>query len=49
MKKLMICMGMAAALVGCAPKQEEVVEQQPQPKEEFKYLVDEFADLRIMR
>ena len=48
MKKLMICIGMAAALVGCAPKQEEVAEQ-PQPKEEFKYLVDEFADLRIMR
>ena len=44
----MICIGMAAALVGCAPKQEEPVEQ-PQPKEEFKYLVDEFADLRIMR
>ena len=48
MRKLMICIGMAAALVGCAPKQEEPVEQ-PQPKEEFKYLVDEFADLRIMR
>ena len=48
MKKLMICIGMAAALVGCAPKEEEVTEQ-PQPKEEFKYLVDEFADLRIMR
>ena len=44
----MICIGMAAALVGCAPKQEEPVEQ-PQPKEEFKYLVDEFADLKIMR
>ena len=44
----MICIGMAAALVGCAPKEEETVEQ-PQPKEEFKYLVDEFADLRIMR
>ena len=49
MKKLMICIGLAAALVGCAPKQEEAVEQ-PQPqKEDFKYLVDEFADLRIMR
>ena len=48
MKKLMICIGMAAALVGCAPKQDETVEQ-PQPQEEFKYLVDEFADLRIMR
>ena len=48
MKKLMICIGMAAAIAGCAPKPEEPVEQ-PQPKEEFKYLVDEFADLRIMR
>ena len=48
MKKLMICIGMAAALVGCAPKQDETVEQ-PHPQEEFKYLVDEFADLRIMR
>ena len=35
-------------MVGCAPKQEDTAEQ-PQPKEEFKYLVDEFADLRIMR
>ena len=48
MKKLMICIGMAAAMVGCAPKEEKPAEQ-PQPKEEFKYLVDEFADLRIMR
>ena len=37
MKKIMICIGMAAALVGCAPKEEKPVEQ-PQPKEEFKYL-----------
>ena len=44
----MICIGMAAALVGCAPKEEQTAEQ-TQPKEEFKYLVDEFADLRIMR
>ena len=50
MKKLMICIGMAAALVGCAPKEEQQKPaEQPQPKEEFKYLVDEFADLRIMR
>ena len=49
MKKLMIYIGMAAALVGCAPKQQEEVAEQPQPQEEFKYLVDEFADLRIMR
>ena len=49
MKKLMICIGMAAALVGCTPKEEKETVEQPQPKEEFKYLVDEFADLRIMR
>ena len=45
----MICIGMATALVGCAPKQQEEVAEQPKPQEEFKYLVDEFADLRIMR
>ena len=44
----MIYIGMAAAMASCAPKQEETAEQ-PQPKEAFKYLVDEFADLRIMR
>ena len=49
MKKLMIYIGMAAALAGCAPKQQEEVAEQPRPQEEFKYLVDEFADLRIMR
>ena len=37
MKKLMICIGMAAALVGCAPKEEQQKPaEQPQPKEEFK-------------
>ena len=41
---------MAAALAGCVPKEEQQKPaEQPQPKEEFKYLVDEFADLRIMR
>ena len=43
----MICIGLTAALMGCAPKQPENIEQ-PQP-EEFKFLVDQFADLRIMR
>ena len=43
----MICIGLTAALMGCAPKQTESIEQ-PQP-EEFKFLVDQFADLRIMR
>ena len=44
----MIGIGMTADVVDCAPKQEEVAEPS-QPKVEFKYLVDEFADLRIMR
>ena len=47
MKKLMIALGLAATMIGCAPKEPAVVE--PEPQEEFKFLVDEFADLRIMR
>ena len=47
MKKLMICIGLTAALIGCAPKQ-PATNEPPQP-EEFKFLVDQFADLRIMR
>ena len=43
----MICIGLTAALVGCAPKQPATNE--PAPQEEFKFLVDAFADLRIMR
>ena len=35
-------------MMGCTPKQDKTAEQ-TQPKEEFKYLVDEFADLKIMR
>ena len=46
MKKLMICIGLAAALVGCGPKQPQPQDEQPQ---EFTFLVDQFADLRIMR
>ena len=42
----MICLGLAGALVSCSPKQ---TADEPQPKEDFKFLVDEFADLRIMR
>ena len=41
----MICIGMAAALIGCTPKQ-PAQDEQPQ---EFTFLVDQFADLRIMR
>ena len=43
----MIIIGLAGALVSCTPKQPV---EEPQPQEEsFKFLVDEFADLRIMR
>ena len=45
MKKLMICIGLAAAMIGCTPKQ-PAQDEQPQ---EFTFLVDQFADLRIMR
>lgn len=46
MKKFMICLGLAGALVSCSPKQ---TVEESQPQGEFKYLVDEFADIRIMR
>ena len=36
--RMVYCAGLAAALVSCADKAAE-----------FKYLVDEFADLKIMR
>lgn len=39
--KMISCAGMAAALVSCADKAAQ--------KDDFKYLVDEFADLKIMR
>ena len=44
----MICLGLTAALMGCTHKQPEIVEPEPQ-SEEFTFLVDQFADLRIMR
>ena len=44
----MLCIGLAGALVSCSPKQ-PVEEPQAQQEESFKFLVDEFADLRIMR
>ena len=47
MKKLMIVLGLAGTLIGCAPKQP--APEEPVAQEEFKFLVDEFADLRIMR
>ncbi len=43
----MIIVGLAGTLLGCTPKQPAPVE--PAPQEDFKFLVDEFADLRIMR
>ena len=48
MKKLMIILGLAGSLIGCTPKQ-PVTEEPQTPQEEFKFLVDQFADLRIMR
>ncbi len=49
MKKLMICIGLAGTLAACAPQQ-PADETQAQPQEqEFKFLVDEFADLKVMR
>ena len=42
----MIALGLTAVLFGCTPKEPQPVEE---PKEEFKFLVDQFADLRIMR
>ena len=49
MKKTMIYLGLFGALFGCTnnEKQESVVENQQDTT--FKYLVDEFADLKIMR
>ena len=41
LKKMIALTGIAAALISCSEKAAE--------KEEFKYLVDEFADLKIMR
>ena len=43
----MIALGLAAALAGCGQKQTENTE--PTQPEEFTFLVDQFADLRIMR
>ena len=43
----MIVLGLAGTLIGCAPKQP--APEEPVAQEEFKFLVDEFADLRIMR
>lgn len=49
MKKLMICIGLAGTLAACVPQQ-PADEAQAQPQEqEFKFLVDEFADLKVMR
>ena len=43
----MIILGLAGTMIGCTPKQPAT--EEPTPKEEFKFLVDQFADLRIMR
>ena len=47
MKKLFMYIGLAGLLAACAPQPQETAPETSQP--DFKYLVDEFADLRIMR
>ena len=39
-----MCIGAAGLLFSCSPKEKSGVEN-----ESFKYLVDEFADLKVMR
>ena len=46
MKKLIMCLGIAGLLTACAPDGKQ---QSNSQSGEFKYLVDEFADLKIMR
>ena len=45
----MIAIGLMGALIGCTSKQPETEKPAAPVKEEFKFLVDQFADLRIMR
>jgi Peptidase family M49. len=47
MKKIIMCIGLAGLLAGCSQNNQEAAKEQVEP--EFKYLVDEFADLKIMR
>ena len=44
--RIMISFGMLAVLAGC---QQKAVEETQKPEEEFHYLLDEFADLKVMR
>lgn len=47
MRKVFMYIGLVGLLAACAPKTDETAQNQKEP--EFKYLVDEFADIRIMR
>ena len=44
MRKIFMCIGAAGLLFSCSPKEKGGMEN-----ESFKYLVDEFADLKVMR
>lgn len=46
MKRLIMCLGFAGLLTACAPSDNKKAQNEP---ENFKYLVDEFADLKVMR
>lgn len=46
MKKIIMFIGLAGVLMGCAPKNQETAKTE---EPTFKYLVDEFADLKVMR
>jgi len=46
MKRIIMCLGIAGLLTACAPGGNKNAQNEP---ENFKYLVDEFADLKVMR
>lgn len=46
MKKIIMCLGIAGLLTACNPKDNKSAQNEP---ENFRYLVDEFADLKVMR
>ena len=46
MKRFIMCLGIVGLLTACAPSDNKKAQTK---KEEFKYLVDEFADLKVMR
>lgn len=46
MNRLIMCLGLAGLLTACVSSNNEKAQNDP---ENFKYLVDEFADLKVMR